>query len=91
MTEIRVGTWNLESGDSDVRTLSRQIKKSDFGKYDIWGYSEVANGGVLREMADALSEDSGDPFKTLIGDTRSSDKLGIAYNSDSPQSAGFLR
>ena len=81
MTKVNVGTWNLESGDSDVRTLAKQVKDNDFGLYDIWGYSEVKSGSVLRKMADALAEDTGDDFETILGDTQSSDKLGIAYNT----------
>jgi endonuclease/exonuclease/phosphatase family metal-dependent hydrolase len=82
MATIDIGTWNLESGDSDVRTLSRQVKQFDLGRYDLWGFSEVKSRSVLKNMADALSEDAGDTFDALLGDTRSQDKLGIAYNKD---------
>jgi len=82
MTSVKVGTWNLEYGDAEPATLANQIRKFDLGRYDIWGFSEVANGNVLRKMANALSEDSSGSYKTIIGDTESSDKLGIAYNKN---------
>ncbi|AOR25145.1 endonuclease/exonuclease/phosphatase family protein [Clostridium taeniosporum] len=82
MNIINIGTWNLESDDSDANFLANQILENNLFKYDIWGFSEVKNKKVLDILTQTFTNHSGNKFSYFIGDTKNNDKLGIVYNTE---------
>lgn len=72
---LRVVSWNLESGDSDVNFLKDQFTaKKDVG---IWGLSEVKNSGVMSTIESALEASTGNDHTTLMSTNSGQDKLAI--------------
>lgn len=77
--QVRVASFNLESGDADINYLINDMGK--FGKdIDIWGFQEV-NAKWFDTLIQGLSQLAGQEFRGIIGRSGGGDRLVIAYNA----------
>jgi endonuclease/exonuclease/phosphatase family metal-dependent hydrolase len=77
--EIRVISWNLESGGADINTLTEQISKLD--KADIYGFSEVDSESWAKKITGLLNKTNPDKeYAYAIGTTGGRDKLTAVYD-----------
>ena len=76
--ELRVVSWNMESGDSDAEFLAEQMaEKQDVV---IWGLSEVEPSAF--ETFGQGAEGDGGNFEVIEGSTGGNDRLVIIYDAD---------
>ncbi len=74
---LTVTTWNVESGGSEVKTLTSRLG-SAVG-VDLWGLTEVSGRWAAPfERAAAIGE--GAPFKSLLGRSGGADRLAILFD-----------
>lgn len=76
---LRVAGWNMESGESDDNLLRGQIAEK--GGVDIWGFSEVRDGGALTSFELGAEDGEEGQFDALLGTTGGGDKLAIAFDT----------
>jgi endonuclease/exonuclease/phosphatase family metal-dependent hydrolase len=76
--ELRILSWNVESGGADEDVISEQL--ADFEGYDIVGLCEV-RANDAQQYADAVGTGESGDFTYVLGDTGNSDRLVIAFNS----------
>lgn len=73
--EVKIFSWNLESGGNDPQYISKRI--SDLSGYDLFGLCEVDPDNILQYIQAA-----GTTFKAVLGTTGRNDRLVIFYNQD---------
>jgi hypothetical protein len=78
--ELRVGSFNLESGDAKLTYLTEQLREIGHSA-DIWGFQEVFDHWAI-DVTDALAASSGVPYDFVLGTTGAGDRLLIAFNAD---------
>jgi endonuclease/exonuclease/phosphatase family metal-dependent hydrolase len=84
--QLKIRSWNIESGGSDPETIARQI--ADEQGVDIWGLSEVQSPQVAERLQRAAAEGEDATFERLVGTKGGSDRLVILYNSKRLQRVG---
>ena len=79
--EYRAIFWNLESGDSDAKTLATQVVAK--GEVDFWGFSEVQNQAVVDTIEQALEKaNPTSDYISKLSEDGAGDRLAILYRSD---------
>lgn len=81
-TQLSVIGFNVESGDADPSYIANRYIQPIRG-VDLWGFSEVQNQSWMDRFETAIEANNKSDFKSLLGTTGRSDKLGIIYNSNS--------
>lgn len=76
---LKVGAWNLESGDSSTAFLAKRVE--DAAGVQIWGLSEVQGPTDLALMTVAAKKGEAGTFRSILGTTGGGDRLGIIYNA----------
>ena len=76
--QLRVISWNMESGDSSRSFLRGQMAQKH--NVDIWGLSEV-KPNAFRAFRQAHA-DGGGHFDIVRGTTGNDDRLAVIFNSD---------
>ncbi len=71
--------FNLESGDSDTGPLTQLVHRHS--DCDLWGFSEVQNDDVARDLEKAIEVARNSDFERIMGTTGGADKLAIIYDS----------
>lgn len=77
--DIKVISWNVESGGATLSTFSRHFE--DMDEIDFYGLSEVKadwESGILRN----ISADENINYRSILGTTGGADRLQIIYNAD---------
>ncbi len=77
--EIKVLSWNVESGGSDAETIADQL--AEFADYDLLGLSEVQFNAHF-DFVVAAATDEGAAFEFLLGNTGGNDRLLLIWNAD---------
>ena len=77
---LKVIAWNVESDGADPQTVARRIR--DFQGCDIWGLSEVKDGGAASLFEDAAEDGEGADFEGVLGSTGISDRLQAIYDAE---------
>lgn len=79
--DFNVATWNLESGDSQVEYLAKEIQK--WAGIGLWGFSEVQNEQMLVAMSKSLNQANvAAKFAAILGTTGGADRLAIAFDQN---------
>jgi len=78
--------FNLESGDSDTGPLTQLVHRHS--DCDLWGFSEVQNDDVARDLEKALELARNSDFERIMGTTGGADKLAIIYDSTRLETVG---
>lgn len=76
--ELRVVSWNMESGDASPYYLAKQIRKMH--DVDLWGLSEVKDEQWAATFAKSAQNARGKAFKAILGSTGRADRLLIMFN-----------
>lgn len=76
---LKVMSWNLESGDSDLAWLTERMR--DFQGVDIWGLSEVQNTATANSLRLAAQHNENGTFRRWVGTTGGTDRLVVIYNN----------
>ncbi len=79
-SELRMVSWNMESGDASPHYLSKQIRK--MRGIDLWGLSEVKNEQWAALFAKSAQNARGKAYKAVLGSTGRADKLLILFNAE---------
>lgn len=77
--QIRVISWNLESGESDNARLASQMAGK--GQIDLWGFSELNDQQALDAFDAAVEAATRRTYTNLISTNNGNDKLGILFDS----------
>ncbi|MFW7380728.1 MAG: endonuclease/exonuclease/phosphatase family protein [Oligoflexus sp.] len=78
--EIRIGSFNLESGNADIDYLLNDIRKFGQG-VDVWGFQEVAS--VWQEpIVKGLGRLNEAEYRGIMSLTGNENRLMIAYNAE---------
>ncbi len=75
---LRVVTYNVESGGAEATTTAENI--ATIQGESLWGFTECESQAWLDTFA-AAADDGGQDFRTILGTTGYSDRLGIAYDA----------
>lgn len=75
--DIRVVTYNAQSGNAHVPTVAELI--TEIGPADIWGLQEVAGFSAIHAFRDAMDADNREMWFEL-GHSGGSDRLAIVYD-----------
>ena len=78
--------FNLESGDSDTRPLTQLVHRHS--DCDLWGFSEVQNDDVARDLEKAIELARNSNFERIMGTTGGTDKLAIIYDANRLEQIG---
>ncbi|MFW7381501.1 MAG: endonuclease/exonuclease/phosphatase family protein [Oligoflexus sp.] len=78
LAQIRVASFNLESGGADIDYLLEDLKTFGRGVH-IWGFQEVYSYWY-EPIIEGLSQINGEAFQGVLGKSGGGDRLLIAYN-----------
>ncbi len=76
---FRVVGWNLESGESSIRLIRRQMADKD--GVDIWGLSEVPSSNAISALESAAEEGENADFEVVFGSTGGNDRLAVLFDT----------
>ena len=87
--QIKVISWNLQSGQSNDQHLANQMAQK--GVIDLWGLSEVRSQSALDTFHQRIEQATGEEYAAKLSDSGDSDRLAILYRKSvfEPRSGFF--